>query len=541
MSRTASPRARAVGLRIAGLLVLAAVGATALAAADAAPDPDAPGGDRECAEEQVDGSVAELTECVTLDGVLEHLAAFQEIADDNDGTRASGTPGYAASADYVQERLAQAGWRTARNGFEFPFFQLRGSSFARVAPAAAEFAADTDYAPMTHTGSGTVDDGATTPVALDSAASGCAAGDFAGFPAGTVALVRRGTCAFGVKAAHAEAAGAAALVVVNTEEEPLAGTLGAPGVAIPVLGVPAGRGRELAVPGTTVDLAVDAASEVRRTENVVAELPGAAADTVVMAGAHLDSVLAGPGIDDNGSGSAALLEVAENLSGTELPNSVRFAWWGAEELGLLGSQHYVRGLAPPERNRIALYLNLDMVGSPNPARFVYDGDQSAFPAPDGVPVPAGSDRLEYVFEDFYEQRGVCYEGTQFSGRSDYQAFVEAGIPSGGLFTGAEGIKQPYQADAYGGEAGVAFDPNYHRAGDDLGNVDRAVLDLNADALAYAVLTLAHGGEPVTAAAGTPVPGGTFQGDPAARTCRLAPPADPAGPAAGGHDHGGAAA
>jgi Zn-dependent M28 family amino/carboxypeptidase len=536
MTRTTSRRARTVALAAAGAMALA--GTVALAG----PAVATPGGATAC-EKRTNDTVAELTHCVTLDGVMEHLEEFQAIAGapENAGTRASGTPGYTASADYVHERLDAAGWTVTRQQFEFPFFELRSSSFSRVAPTPTPYQVDTDYAPMTYTGSGTVDDRAVTPVDIDSATSGCEAEDFAGFASGTVALVQRGTCPFGVKAANAQTAGAAAVIVFNNVEGPLNGTLGAPGVTVPVIGVPTTLGRDLAAGGTTVDLAVDATSEIRTTENVVAELPGSTSDNVVMAGAHLDSVPAGPGINDNGSGSAALVEIAENMAEVDLPNTVRFAWWGAEELGLLGSNHYVASLTPEQREDIGLYLNFDMVGSPNFARLIYDGDLSAFPAPPGVPVPAGSDQIEYVFEDFYEEQELFYEGTEFSGRSDYQAFIQAGIPSGGLFTGAEDIKQPYQAEAYGGEAGVAYDPNYHQAGDDITNLDTEALDQNSDAIAYAVLTLGYDTQRVNGVVGKPVPGGTFEGDPAAREYRIsaAQPNGGGGLHAGhGHEHGG---
>ena len=535
-----SRRSRLAVAGTAGVLALPGSVVTALPAA-------AGGGG---CEHRTNNTVAELIDCVTLDGVMEHLEAFQAIADDpeNGGTRASGTPGYTASADYVQERLEATGWTVTRQEFDFPFFQLGESAFGRVAETQATYQVDTDYAPMTYTAGGSVDDAIVTPVDIDSTTSGCEAADFAGFPAGSVALVQRGTCSFAVKAANAEAAEAGAVIVFNNLDELLNGTLGAPGIGIPVIGVAPTLGRELAAPGTAVDLTIEATSEIRQTENVIAELPGRTSDNVVMAGAHLDSVPEGPGINDNGSGSAGLIEVAENLSKVEPTNTVRFAWWGAEELGLLGSNHYVASLGDPEDpnsevNRIGLYLNFDMIGSPNFARFIYDGDQSTFPAPAGVNVPEGSDQIEYVFEDFYESRGLYYEGTEFSGRSDYQAFIGADIPSGGLFTGAEVLKQDYQVPLYGGEAGVAYDPNYHEAGDDITNLDEKALDENSDAVAYAVLTLAHDTARVNGVAGRPVPGGTLEGDPAARQYRVENTQEAGGGglhAGHDHDHGGEA-
>ena len=224
------------------------------------------------------------------------------------------------------------------------------------------------------------------------------------------------------------------------------------------------------------------------TYNVVAETPTGNDANVVMAGAHLDSVNAGPGINDNGSGSAALLEVAEQLAKVNPVNTVRFAWWGAEESTLVGSTRYVAGLTDEERSRIALYLNFDMVGSPNPVFFVYDGDDSD--ATGAGPGPSGSDRIEKTFEAFYAQRQVPFKGTDFSGRSDYGPFIAAGIPSGGLFTGAEGVKTAEEAAIWGGTAGRAYDPCYHQACDTLGNVDLHALDVNSDAMGFAILQYA---------------------------------------------------
>jgi Zn-dependent M28 family amino/carboxypeptidase len=237
----------------------------------------------------------------------------------------------------------------------------------------------------------------------------------------------------------------------------LQGTLGAASagvITIPVVGVSYADGVTLSAAGTTASVTTSTESDVRQAKNVFAESPGGNADNVVMAGAHLDSVIAGPGINDNGSGSAALIEVAQQMKRVRTPNKLRFAWWGAEELGLIGSNYYVANLPQPERDKIALYLNFDMVGSPNFVRFVYDGDQSSFPAP--VAVPEGSVQIEDLFEQYFTSQGQPYEDTAFSGRSDYQAFILNGIPSGGLFTGAEGVKTDAQAAIWGGTAGVAY-------------------------------------------------------------------------------------
>jgi Zn-dependent M28 family amino/carboxypeptidase len=253
--------------------------------------------------------------------------------------------------------------------------------------------------------------------------------------------------------------------------------------------------------------------------NVLAELPGKNKDNVVMAGAHLDSVTEGPGINDNGSGSAALLETALMMARVKPQNTVRFAWWGAEELGLVGSTAYVEELSQAERDRIALYLNYDMVGSPNYIFMVYDADQSTFPPPAGVPIPPGSTAIEDLYESYYTLIGEPYDDTLFSGRSDYQAFIEAGIPSGGLFTGAEVVKTPAQAAIWGGTAGEQFDPCYHEVCDTFENVNLHALEVNSDLIAFAQLTFAYSTEAVNGVPGRKVPG---------RPVNLPPPAGPEG-------------
>jgi Zn-dependent M28 family amino/carboxypeptidase len=444
-------------------------------------------------EEHAGSTIDDLLECVTVEGVRAHLDALQAIADANEGMRASGSPGYDASAEYVAGEARRAGLSVTTQDFEFSFFQLNSQALARTAPTPATYTAGTDFAAMTFSGSGDVS-GTAVPVDLrlpstGGSTSGCEAADFAGFPAGGIALLQRGTCDFGMKARNAEAAGAAGAVIFNEGDAPdrtelLQGTLGAP-IGIPVVGAAFAIGEALQNAG--VQLQVDAVSENRTTTNVLAETPHGG-DTVLMVGAHLDSVPEGPGINDNGSGSASILEVARLVAGAETDATVRFAWWGAEELGLLGSENYVATLPQPERDRIAGYLNFDMVGSPNFARFVYDGDNS-----DGVgagPGPAGSAAIEDVFEKFYADRGLAHEGTDFSGRSDYGPFIAAGIPAGGLFTGAEGLKTPEQAAVYGGTAGAAFDACYHQACDTIANINDTALGENADAIAYATFTLA---------------------------------------------------
>jgi Zn-dependent M28 family amino/carboxypeptidase len=234
-----------------------------------------------------------------------------------------------------------------------------------------------------------------------------------------------------------------------------------------------------------VHLVLATTIEDRRSRNVVAQTTTGSPDHVVMAGAHLDSVPAGPGINDDGSGTAALLETAAHLGGAPpVANAVRFAFWGAEEEGLVGSTHYVAGLPDADRKKIALYLNLDMVGSPNAGYLAYDGDDSDHEG--AGPGPAGSAGVERVLVEQLAAAGVTAEGTDFDGRSDYGPFIEAGIASGGLFTGAEETKTPEQAKRWGGQAGEPFDRCYHQACDRVEGIDRKALDRNTDAVAGAI-------------------------------------------------------
>jgi Zn-dependent M28 family amino/carboxypeptidase len=240
----------------------------------------------------------------------------------------------------------------------------------------------------------------------------------------------------------------------------------------------------------TLHVKTDTVNQVRQATNVIADTKRGKADNVVVVGAHNDSVDAGPGINDDGSGTATLLTMAQQISklGDKVHNKVRFAFWGAEEEGLLGSQYYVDNLAAADQAKIALMLDFDMLGSPNYVNFVYDGDNST--GNNNVPGPAGSGAIEKTFNDYFAGRGLATDPTAFDGRSDYNAFISVGIPAGGIFTGAEGIKTPAQAQTYGGTAGQPYDPCYHQACDRYDNVNLTGLDQMIDATAFATETFA---------------------------------------------------
>ena len=463
----------------AALALLAAGGVTATTAA---------AGPASCGT-RVNNTVQKLLECVDLAGVREHQAAFQAIADANGGTRVSGSAGYDQSVDYVVERLEAAGWATSVQPFDFQTFITLGPTvLEQVSPPPV---GPVETSILSYSGSGNVTASVTAlPAPPADATPGCEAADFAGFPAGNIALISRGSCTFAIKANNATAAGASAVIIWNNAAGTINGTLGNDYTGnVPVVAVTQAVGQQLAATqGLIMRVRTDTFRGIATTYNVLAELAGKNADNVVMSGAHLDSVNAGPGINDNGSGSAALIEVAEQMGKVRPQNTVRFAWWGAEESGLVGSTYYVNSLSQAELDRIAVYLNYDMIGSPNHVFFIYDGDDS-----DGVgagPGPAGSADIEKTYEAFFDMRGIPFKGTDFSGRSDYGPFIAAGIPAGGLFTGAEGIMTAAEAAIGGGPAGPKYDPCYHLACDTYANNNDEALAVNSDAAAYAALKYA---------------------------------------------------
>jgi Zn-dependent M28 family amino/carboxypeptidase len=439
------------------------------------------------------------TERRSVRAVMDHLERFEAIGNKHDG-RASGTPGYRASRNYVVRQLERSGYSPQVQAFDFPFFQqLAPTVFERTAPTEQTYTENTDYYLMEYSGAGTAD----APVeAVDlalaepaSSTSGCEASDFEGFTAGNIALVQRGTCAFGDKVANADAAGASGVIVFNQgngegRTDAFPGTLGGPVADIPSVATSFAIGEALAAPGTEARLEASTESAIRKTWNVTAETAGDR-QNVVMAGAHLDSVVGGNGVNDNGSGSAALLETAKAMAATKgkPTNRVRFAWWGAEENGLLGSEHWVADMAenhPRKFQNIALYLNFDMVGSPNYILGVYDGNNNAFPPEESADAPQGSAAIERMYTRFFDKLGTGSVPTAFSGRSDYGPFIALNVPAGGLFTGAEGVKTAEEAAMFGGTAGEAYDSCYHQECDTIGNVNRQALRANTAAIMHSV-------------------------------------------------------
>ena len=376
-----------------------------------------------------------------------HLRALARIARRSGGTRAAGTDGDRPTVEYIARTLRAAGWTVREQRFSVPYFDQR------AAPRLAGLRAGRQVRAAEYSGAGRV-----RARVQRARGRGCSPRDFAGVARGGIALVDRGTCLFRVKARNAERAGAGAIVIADTPGgTPVAATLVRPGIGIPVLIVTQPGARR--IEGRTVDLRVDAVSERRSTANVIAQTRSRRGRWM-MAGAHHDSVTAGPGLNDNGSGVAALLALAERVGG-DVPG-LRLGFWAAEESGLYGSRRYVGRLSAAQRRAIAGYVNLDMVGSPNARVAVYAGGGRIEGAlRRALPGPEGEMDLE--------------------GSSDHAPFARAGIPVGGIFTSERGR----------GRRTRPADRCYHRACDTLRNVDRRLVRRMSRAAERALVALSR--------------------------------------------------
>lgn len=429
---------------------------------------------------------AGLSQRVTADAMIAHLGRLQEIADRHGGNRAVGTPGYDASLDYVADKLR-------RKGFEVTTPEFSARVFTTGKPAFTVAGVEVEATPLRYT-AGTPDGGVGGPLVAAPAdeTPGCAPSDYDGLDVkGAVVLVDRGKCKFTEKLAIVARLGAVAMVVAdNVDEASMPGSLNEDNsVTIPAISVTKADGTRLRAAPGPVKLVLDAKTRTVTSRNVIAQTTTGSPENVVMAGAHLDSVPEGPGLNDNGSGVVAVLETALRLGGApQVANAVRFAFWGAEEIGTVGSREYVASLDDEQLRDIALYLNFDMLASPNAGYFTYDGNQSARLARgEGPPrVPEGSAGIERTLVGYLKAAGKPAQDTSFDGRSDYDAFTEAGIPAGGLFAGAEEKKTAEQARLWGGTADAPFDPGYHQGSDTMAAINREALAIQGSGVAYAV-------------------------------------------------------
>ncbi|WP_121188638.1 M20/M25/M40 family metallo-hydrolase [Nocardiopsis sp. Huas11] len=499
---TATPRRRAAAATAGVAAAIVAAGTLAASPAQAAP-PDHAGPPEHAGAPDHAGpprsDEAALPDLVTAEAIEGHLENLSTIARYNGGNRASNTPGYDVAAQYVEDQLERAGYEPYRHEYEYLDWQEHSDAvLATTAPEDAGFELGVDFATMSYSAAGDV----TAPgvlVETDAGDSGCSPEHFADFPEGAVAVTVRGACAFADKVQNAADAGASATVVINNVDELLQGTVSEPS-DIPAVGMSQEAGARLleAGEGLELRLVVDSTAETSTSYSVLAETSGGRDDNVVVVGGHLDSVEEGPGINDNGSGTAFVLETAIQLAAQEDPNNqVRFAFWGTEESGLVGSTRYVESLTEEQLDDIALYLNFDMIGSHNYARFVLDGRGEL---PDSSGAPSGSGAIAQVFEEYFEEQGQVSEPGVLSGRSDYQPFMLAGVPAGGLFSGADGTKTEAQVEWYGGTAGELFDPYYHTADDTLDKINTDALDELSAAGAHGVEFFADNTLPVNGVA-----------------------------------------
>lgn len=441
---------------------------------------------------------------VTVDGMFAHLQMLQQIADAHGGNRAKGTAGFDATVDYVSQYLRDKGFDVETPEFEF----LDGTQGGRPTLSIGGRNHNVDQASLLKT---TPPNGLTAVTLRPQRPAGCRAADYGTRSVrGAIAVVDDTGCSVVDKQNAAVDRGAFGLLVVSA---PTAG--GSPPALFPAgyyqqLSIPVGvigRDADAALRRTNapVRLVLDSKPVMARARNVIAQTKSGSTDNVVLVGAHLDSSAASPGINDNGSGVSAVLEIAAALgSQPDAANAVRFAFWGSEENAMQGSAKYVQSLQPAELNAIALYLDFDMLGSPNPGYFTYDGDQTAQPNP-AVPartVPAGSAGIERTLAGYLNLAGVRPADMPLNINTDYRAFFAAGVPVGGLTAGSSQRKTEVQARLWGGRAGAPFDPNYRTPRDAVSNINREALTSLGAAAAFAVGTYAQSVEGVN---GVPPP------------------------------------
>lgn len=427
---------------------------------------------------------------ISTSDIMGHMQDLQNIANANDGTRAASTSGYNASVDYIVNQLHAHGYVATVEDFTYSNIVTNSVSNLTIftSQETFELVYNTDFSVLGGD-SGFVDINNISVTVANG--YGCSLSDYDNVLANTVALVKRGNCSFIDKAKIAAQKLPYAIVIYNEgnapdRKGPLDPNISVGQISCPVFGTSYYSG--LAMIGASISVSVDFTLVTKYTKNVVTETKNGRADSVVVIGSHLDSVPAGPGINDNGSGSSLNLALAILISKDDhekkLENKIRFCWFGAEELGLLGSEFYVSNLNktnPAELANIAVMLNFDMIGSPNFMRGVYNGSSDENSKGSGV--------VQDLFNSFYAKEKITVIPTEFSGRSDYRDFLNAGIPSGGLFTGAEVVKSMEERKLFGGLAGASYDPCYHKACDTIDNIDVGVVTDMARGAAHVLETL----------------------------------------------------
>ena len=462
-----------------------------------------------------DRDAREFVGDVSVKKILRHQAALQRIARRNGDTRTVLSNGYQESLDYVVKVLKRSGYKPKIDMFNFPFWtETQPPVLQRVSPTPKTYVpgdADddgstaVDFITMSYSPTKTLTNAKVVPTndivipppgGAGSGTSGCEAADYPANIAGNVALVMRGTCSFVAKAAMAQQVGAAGVIIFN---DGVGAARQAPvfisdqvDLTIPAVVASHTLGKEMydlitAGQNVTVNFSTFGKLQDRMLPQVLAETSGGDRNNVLVVGAHLDSVPEGPGINDDGSGTALLLAQAQQLAkhehGKNVRQKVRFGWWGAEEDGLIGSSYYASHLSDAEVKKIDGMLDYDMLASQNYVRFLYDGDGSE-PGNEEFEGPAGSGLIEKVQDDWFKSKGLQTDRVPFDGRSDYVGFTDRGIPAGGIFAGAEEVKTPEQEAIYGGAAGSWYDVCYHQICDDLTTVLFGIPPLTAEGLIW---------------------------------------------------------
>lgn len=461
--------------------------------------------------------------------VMTHLTELARISESfaDDGYRVWNGPGYEAAAQYAEKVLEDTGaFTVSRQVFEVdtPEFGEASLTVDGTTYEGSHFD-NSEGIDAPYTGA------LALPLSADGGRLGCEPTDFADIAAGAIVLVQRGVCSFEQKIDNATAADAGAVFIYNNERPPEEEaspddqltnvTSGARNADdSPAATLPQSSGDTLAalIEAAPADAPVEGTAVIEKqflttqTFNVIADSIAGDPDDTVVIGAHLDGVAEGPGVNDNASGSAAVLALAEKIAASDVPNDkrIRLALWSAEEVGLLGSTAYVADLVendPAEWERISAYLNYDMIGSENFTVGVYDANRSTYPA-EGVTIPEGSAAIEQVYTDYFDAIEQPWIDTEYSGRSDYQAFIDNGVPAGGLFSGADDTKTAEQVQQFGGTAGVFMDRNYHTVNDTLANVNTDAIDIFAPAIGHAAAALAWAAveEPPVEPSPEPTPG-----------------------------------
>ncbi len=364
------------------------------------------------------------------------------------GPHAAGTPADRTSGEYVAAQLARDGYAVERQAFPFPYFAVRAQTLAvPSAPSLALHARAMMYSGSTPAGgitAGVVDAGRGRPEDLQRAGA-----------RGKLALIERGGLTFRQKADNAAAAGALAAIIYNNQPGALGGTLGRPS-PFPVVSLPGSEGQrllELVRAGTvTAHLEVQTVNEQRTSWNIIGTKPGARdPHRVLVVGAHRDTVEEAPGANDNTSGVAVALELAEVLKHVPLGQTVRFVFFGAEEEGLFGSAYYV---AHPGPDPISGMVNLDMEGVGSRLE---------------VATSRGSDTLVRIAARLAAELGIAVSVTRERG-SDHENFERVGVPVVFLFR--------------------PDDPYYDTPRDTVDRVDPALLEASARLALAVVLEVA---------------------------------------------------